>query len=75
MKKAPILGLFVRMEGLEPTHLTAPDPKSGVSTNFTTSAMVLFESEGKDNEIILFSKLFFTSKIDLFSSGKLDEEA
>lgn len=21
--------------GLEPTHLTAPDPKSGVSTNFT----------------------------------------
>jgi len=37
--------------------------------------MVLFESEGKDNEIILFSKLFFTSKIDLFSSGQLDEEA
>jgi hypothetical protein len=26
------------MEGLEPTHLAAPDPKSGVSTNFTTSA-------------------------------------
>ena len=24
--------------GLEPTHLTAPDPKSGVSTNFTTWA-------------------------------------
>ena len=26
------------MEGLEPTHLTAPDPKSGASTNFATSA-------------------------------------
>lgn len=26
------------MEGLEPAHLSAPDPKSGVSTNFTTSA-------------------------------------
>lgn len=30
--------LFVRVIGLEPTHLTAPDPKSGVSTNFTTPA-------------------------------------
>ena len=27
----------VRMEGLEPPHLTASDPKSDVSTNFTTS--------------------------------------
>jgi hypothetical protein len=27
------------MEGLEPAHLSAPDPKSGVSTNFTTSAI------------------------------------
>lgn len=24
--------------GLEPTHLAAPEPKSGVSTNFTTWA-------------------------------------
>lgn len=24
--------------GLEPTYLTAPDPKSGVSTNFTIRA-------------------------------------
>lgn len=26
------------MKGLEPPCLAAPDPKSGVSTNFTTSA-------------------------------------
>ncbi len=26
--------------GLEPTHLTAPDPKSGVSANFTTWAKI-----------------------------------
>ena len=26
------------MRGLEPPHRQAPDPKSGVSTNFTTSA-------------------------------------
>ena len=29
---------MVRMEGLEPPRLSAPEPKSGVSTNFTTSA-------------------------------------
>jgi hypothetical protein len=28
----------VRMEGLEPPHLAASDPKSDVSTNFTTCA-------------------------------------
>lgn len=28
----------VRMEGLEPAYLSALDPKSSVSTNFTTSA-------------------------------------
>ena len=30
--------LMVRMRGLEPPRLAAPDPKSGVYTNFTTSA-------------------------------------
>jgi hypothetical protein len=28
----------VRVKGLEPSHLAAPDPKSGVSTNFTIPA-------------------------------------
>ena len=28
------------MKGLEPPCLAAPDPKSGVSTNFTTSAKI-----------------------------------
>jgi hypothetical protein len=32
------LSFFVRVKGLEPSHLAAPDPKSGVSTNFTTPA-------------------------------------
>lgn len=31
-------GKFLRVEGLEPPHITAPEPKSGVSTNFTTLA-------------------------------------
>ena len=30
--------LVVRMRGLEPPRREAPDPKSGVYTNFTTSA-------------------------------------
>ena len=30
--------LKVRIIGLEPTRLVAPDPKSGMSTNFTISA-------------------------------------
>ena len=32
----------VRMKGLEPPRLTAPDPKSGVATNYTTSANIFF---------------------------------
>ena len=31
---------MVRTRGLEPPHRKAPDPKSGVSANFTTSATV-----------------------------------
>ena len=30
---------MVRVEGLEPTRLAALDPKSSVSTNFTTPAL------------------------------------
>lgn len=42
------------MEGLEPTHLAALDPKSSVSTNFTTSACdnspLSVKSECKSNK-------------------------
>ena len=34
-----IIGI-VRMIGLEPTRLTAPDPKSGAATNYATSAFI-----------------------------------
>ena len=38
-KNFPIREVFlVRVIGLEPTRLAAPDPKSGMSTNFTISA-------------------------------------
>ena len=32
--------LIVRLIGLEPTRIATPDPKSGASTNFATSAIV-----------------------------------
>ncbi len=38
----------VPMEGLEPPHLTASDPKSDVSTNFTTWAFKGCKSNGFD---------------------------
>ena len=38
-KKTRRSGLFfVRMKGLEPPRLSAPDPKSGAATNYATSA-------------------------------------
>jgi hypothetical protein len=36
-KKFSIEGSVVRMEGLEPPRLAAPDPKSGAATNYATS--------------------------------------
>ena len=33
-------------EGLEPSRLTAPEPKSGVSANFTTRAKVMCDMFG-----------------------------
>ncbi len=33
-----LLLVFVRMKGLEPPRLSAPDPKSGAATNYATSA-------------------------------------
>gem|GEM_PF-466345 len=37
-KKAPQKGTFVRLKGLEPPRLSAPDPKSGTATNYATTA-------------------------------------
>ena len=34
-----VVRVSVRIIGLEPTRLAAPDPKSGMSTNFTISAV------------------------------------
>ena len=46
---------FVRVEGLEPPCLAALDPKSSVSTNFTTPALFL-KGNAKVNAFYLSSK-------------------
>lgn len=51
----------VRVIGLEPTCREAPDPKSGVSTNFTTPAGV---KQKNKSSLLLFkriAKVFFFS--------------
>ena len=49
---------MVRRERLELSHLTAPEPKSGVSTNFTTSALhscpkyaINYDTQNKNNGV------------------------
>ena len=44
LRKTPKELNLVRMRGLEPPHLAAPEPKSGVSTNSTTSAKAIIIS-------------------------------
>ena len=41
---AELFSHTVRMKGLEPPRLSAPDPKSGVATNYTTSALIMMKT-------------------------------
>ena len=51
------------MRGLEPPHREAPDPKSGVSTNFTTSALkYLFKKTKKKIQLIGTTKILIYQK-------------
>ena len=44
-------------EGLEPSRLTAPEPKSGVSANFTTRAKVMCDMCGLEWTMMLNSRV------------------
>ena len=50
--------MCVRVIGLEPTRLTAPDPKSGAAANYATPATVFACSAGKGKKYFLFFQLF-----------------
>ena len=45
---------FVRLKGLEPPRLSAPDPKSGAATNYATAAKL----SAKIGTIFKLPKLF-----------------
>ena len=45
----------MRAKGIEPIRLTAPDPKSGLSTNFNTPA-TLFIRNAKVRNLFLLAK-------------------
>ncbi len=57
-----LLIILVRVEGLEPTHLAALDPKSSVSTNFTTPAAF----NAMANIGLVFIKTNLSSKKKIF---------
>ena len=69
---------MVRVEGLEPPRLAAPEPKSGASTNFATPALEIFYfttcpyqndyqvSRAKMHFFKLFFTLNFREIIDLY---------
>ena len=46
---------FVRLKGLEPPRREAPDPKSGVATNYTTAALI---SSAKVTVFVEYTKYF-----------------
>jgi hypothetical protein len=50
---------LVRKRGLEPLRVTSPDPKSGASANFATSAWVV------DRRIVSWSGLGWSQMADL----------
>ena len=56
------LWLGVRVEGLEPPCREAPDPKSGVSTNFTTPAFYIYCKRGLQRYSFLSKKQIFISQ-------------
>ena len=51
-KREPAVVLFfVRAKGLEPPRLSAPDPKSGLSTNFNTPAIRITLSDERTAKV------------------------
>ena len=48
-----IIGFFVRLKGLEPPRLSAPDPKSGAATNYATAAWCALRVQRYSKVLIL----------------------
>ena len=57
----------MRAKGIEPIRLSAPDPKSGLSTNFNTPA----NRTANVQQIIVFANLNCASKDYFLLSGRI----
>ena len=67
----------VRLKGLEPSRREAPDPKSGVSTNFTTGAWQINHYQilrGKDKEVSGYNQIFLDECLEGREEEVLSEE-
>ena len=60
---------MVRTERLELSHLAAPEPKSGVSTNFTTSAFGQPETKAPGTWPGAFGNMGWTMGIEPTTPG------
>ena len=61
-----IKALFVRAKGIEPIRLSAPDPKSGLSTNFNTPATCGLQMYDNYSDLQKFYRDFY---LDVRSSS------
>ena len=76
-----VLQRTVRLIGLEPTRITTPDPKSGASTNFATSAIagakviLLFDLQSMIGNLFSSAALFLTihTLSAQYLAGSLDD--
>ena len=58
---------MVRLEGLEPPRISPPEPKSGVSANFTTAAFDYYNIKLATLSTIEFKSISLISYISLRS--------
>jgi hypothetical protein len=63
---------MVRMKGLEPPHISTPEPKSGASTNFATSAKTTTGTDDwtRTNHTRIFSPVLYPMSYVDISGGK-----
>ena len=61
----------MRLKGLEPPRLSAPDPKSGAATNYATVAKESAKVRFFSNYLTTFGAIFLFLFIDYDSIGNL----
>ena len=67
--------LFVRAKGIEPIRLAAPDPKSGLSTNFNTPAYLGLQMYNNLSDLqILNIRISASSEAETYSNAETQSD-